>query len=490
MRGFDRRRDAPKFLRTGYLAHHIRCLPAWSSTYQAPDPIHFADYSDLADEFAAIWVRDEPMDPPVPFGYPKPTGPLRTLTLLTPRDNARLRAVAGAVIEVAEGKLPKNVFSARVAAMPPMWKFKVHPYYKFIREVKRAIREWSCTGMVRTDVRDFFPSLQAEAVLRCLWDAGCDEPSVIFLVNAMMECEDRHICRGLPIGPEASAVIGSFYLLPVDLAMGVASCDQHRYMDDMAYLHGAAMDRDWGLALFDEALDAVYLKRSEEKTHHASNPLDALALVERTDLAYVVAYTRRIPGISIDFVKEAFDEVARGTTVDVPAMRSCLNALGSAHDPYAVQALVERRDLFDAEPKAAGDYLCLLPPSRVLANELCNQLESRAREATRLHVLRAVECHGTGTKEAVELLERAASHDEVGPVRAWALAAYSSSDGYNAFDLLEATASIESKEVRRAAILSLRRSPRVGRKFGARLLSGGSQDLALSSRWALSHAAA
>jgi hypothetical protein len=486
----DRRLDAPKFLRTGYLAHHIRCLPAWSDTYQAPDPIHFADYSDLADEFAALWIRNKPMDPPVAFRYPKPTGPLRTLTLLTPRDSSRLRAVAGAVIEVAEGKLAKNVFSARVGAVPPMWKFKTHPYYKFVSQVKRAIREWACTGMVRTDVHDFFPSLEADAVLRYLWDAKCDEPSVIFLVNAMMECEDRRVCTGLPIGPEASAVIGSFYLLPVDAAMGNASCDQHRYMDDMAYLHGPAMDKNWGLALLDEALDALHLKRSEEKTFHASSPLEALALIERMDLAYVVAYQRRIPGITIDFVKETFDEVVRGTSVDVPALRSCLRALGSAHDPYAVGAIVERADLFDAEPKAVGDYLCLLPPSRDLANVFCRQVRSRSLEATRLHILRAVETHGASPRQGIELLERAASNAEIEPVRSWAVAAYASADGYSAFDLLEATRSVESKEVRRAAILGLRRAPHVGRKYAARELSRGSQELDLSSRWALSHAAA
>jgi hypothetical protein len=371
-----------------------------------------------------------------------------------------------------------------------MWRFKSHSYYKFIRDVKKAIREWTFSGMVRTDVHDFFPSLQAEGILRSLWDSGCDQPSAISFVNAMMECEDRRVCKGMAIGPEASAVVGTYYLLPVDSAMAAASCDEYRYMDDIIYLHPGHLTKDGGLAILDEALGAVGVKRSSDKTHRADNPIDALALVERFDLAYVVAYMRRIPGVSIDVVKEVFDELIDAVPLDVPALRSCLNALSSSHDPHAVQALVERTELFDADPRMAADYLRMLPPSELLATELWKQLEGRTLEATRLHLLRSIECHGAASNVGVDLLDHATSEDELAPVRAWAITAYGRSYGYNTFDLLEATRTVESADVRRAAILTLRRAELVGRKYAARMLAQDSPDLALSASWALSQAAA
>jgi hypothetical protein len=233
-----------KYITRAILAHHCGPLRPWSYLHQVPDPADYADIADLASEFAWLWVQgDGHPEKALAFSYPKALGD-RRLSLISPRDNVRLRAAAGAVLEMADTVLnPKAVFSARAGTKLPYWTFQTHGYKKFQDAAKREIRDWTFGRMTRSDISNYFGSIPLEKLLQVLWDAECDRESVIFLLQTMLAWADAPGgAPGLAIGPEASAIMGSFFLHPVDTAMSEMVGVRFRYMDDTADFYPSTID--------------------------------------------------------------------------------------------------------------------------------------------------------------------------------------------------------------------------------------------------------
>ena len=87
--------------------------------------------------------------------------------------------------------------------------------------------------MAETDISAYFDFVKHELLLPELITLGAD-PSIIDRLREMLRVWGITPNTGLPQGPNASRLLGNFYLNPVDAAM-----DQHpgiryfRYMDDI-----------------------------------------------------------------------------------------------------------------------------------------------------------------------------------------------------------------------------------------------------------------
>lgn len=476
------------YLRPEVLRHHICTLAEWSRHCQLPDPVHYQDHVDTAADLALVWRRDGPPDSVELFPYPKASGAMRQLAVVTARDHTRLRASTATVAEIAQQKLNDHCYSAKLAAPPPNWTFKSHLYFKFIHGAIKRIKEWECAGMVRTDVESYFPSISVEALLRALWDSGCDKESIRFIVQTLLTWQDTcRELRGIPIGPEACALLGTFFLDPIDVVLEAKAQAFFRYMDDIAYLYGEDLAQDRGYGLLDEALARLGLMRSEDKTHYAESPGAAIDLMRRRDLASVEAYIRLMPNVPIGPVKAFFDEVVMPTSpVDLQGLRKCLAAFLSAKDMHAVYPLLNSPAVFDSDPKGCANYLQSFVSNHDVGRSMARRLTRLdVPAASRVHMIRVLAATKLDQSVAQSLLTMAGNAAAKIPERVWAVSAYGHANSYNANDVLDALAETRSTDVRRAAILTMRGRRDRGRRYVGHELSKGSEALKLSTDWAL-----
>lgn len=117
--------------------------------------------------------------------------------------------------------------------------------------------------VVRTDVADFYPSVDPVVLHRVIAGAGA-EPEDARLAADMLEAWGAHGYAGIPVGPAPSAVLSNAVLRPVDEALG--GFRLLRWVDD--YLIGARGEREAQEVLdrMDESLGALGLKRQPRKT--------------------------------------------------------------------------------------------------------------------------------------------------------------------------------------------------------------------------------
>ncbi len=415
-------KSRPAYLSAESLEFQIARLRDWSQYTQVPDPVHYLDYLETAHDLARIWIRDGDPGPLTLFPYPKASGAMRALSIVAPRDNARLRAAVGAVLDVSAKRLGEDTFCTKLVLPPPRWKLRQHLYFKFVHRARHNVRKWECEEMIRTDVQAYFPSISIETMLRTLWDADCDRECCRFVVQHILDWQDAvPQLSGLPIGPEPFAILGSFFLEPVDRAMRARATWFLRYMDDMTYGcdHDLAQSNH-GYELLDEALADLGLVRSTSKSHPANNPTDALELISRSDLDYIEAYLRRMPGVRTDLATTA------------------------SHRSF----------------------------------------DKNTSPASRLHYLRVVAASHSSRQCGYDALSLAQRETLSGPERTWAVWAYGNSRAYNVTDLADALKREHDPTVRRAGILTLRRAdPRFKRDVG-RLLAKGDEELHLSADWA------
>jgi hypothetical protein len=484
-----RNREGGRHVTYAAFRHHIESLPQWSQGHQVPDPVDYADLVAGADEIAGIWWRSLPeRDPALAFRYPKKSGSQRILTLVTPRENTWLRAVCTAVLEIAGMRVPTTVFSAALLTQPPFWRFKSHQYQKFVRSAKRAIRGWACAGMYRTDVENYYPSVDLDRLLSVFVESAVEPPGATFLVDTFRRWGTETCSSGIPIGPEASGVCGTFFLHPVDAALSAATRHHCRYTDDIVNLYGPELGSDAWFDVIDSALASLALQRSMIKTHHAATPEDAIHLMERADLASVDAYSRGIPGIGPDTVREYYDtHIARSPDIDVPALRACLRAFRTRLDRYPIDSFIDNPAVIDADPQVIGRYLAALPRDRELGDACIDLIGRHELEASRLHLIRGARHHGVSKTRADRALAAAADAAEPEPVRVWALAA-SAAGSADPADLVDVARADGGLALHRGAIVALCRAASRPAKLAVDALAGADQQLSVSARWSIAAA--
>jgi hypothetical protein len=87
--------------------------------------------------------------------------------------------------------------------------------------------------MYRTDVAGYYPSVDAEQLQSTMQESGCLVPAAVLILKVLREWQLRDGLKGLPIGPEVSAVIGNFLLRPVDRSLEANRYEYLRWSDDI-----------------------------------------------------------------------------------------------------------------------------------------------------------------------------------------------------------------------------------------------------------------
>jgi len=203
-----------------------------------PDVLLYED--DLADPTNLIMAATERIDShtahDLAIEIPVPKSPFfhRNAVNLSLIDRLAFHAVVASFAEAIEEVASDSVYSARLSDKKT----------RLLRKGRNAWLAWrhavveelnNGSGyMVETDVTAYFDFVKHEILLQELQNLSPDKRQLIVPLRRMLKEWSRTQNTGIPQGPDASRVLGNFYLDVVDHRMGdILSVKYFRYMDDI-----------------------------------------------------------------------------------------------------------------------------------------------------------------------------------------------------------------------------------------------------------------
>jgi hypothetical protein len=198
----------------------------------------------------------------------------RTLTWLHPALAGRYVALVAAIADAVESRLATAVAANRVVSAsvtPPT--IRLAPWRveraEFAARLARLSRE--APYLVFADVRDCYGAIRPAVVEASLERLGC-EPASVRAVGSFLRSLARRGVRGLPIGPDASAVLANAVLARVDDSLAAARLHHLRWVDDVVVATAGRGGAAAVLELLAEALADVGLELNELKTKIVRDP--------------------------------------------------------------------------------------------------------------------------------------------------------------------------------------------------------------------------
>jgi hypothetical protein len=196
--------------------------------------------------------------PPGPIRWERhaaPGGGERWVAHLRPRDDRTYRRLVAPLVPAIERTLGPRAFANRADASGVLRPWR--PAWRAWRRAARSAAADGVTVVVVSDVRDCYGSI-GERALRSLGPGDEVDRFLGGLADAGV--------RGLPIGPDPSAILANAILAIADREAAAAGCRPIRWVDDVVF---AAAGRRAAQRAFDawrRALDDLGLAANDDKT--------------------------------------------------------------------------------------------------------------------------------------------------------------------------------------------------------------------------------
>ncbi|MGH2636831.1 MAG: RNA-directed DNA polymerase [Actinomycetota bacterium] len=198
----------------------------------------------------------------------------RELVVLHPTLAARYVSLVAAVAPAVEARLPASVAANRLAAAgvdPPT--LRLAPWRaereSFADRLARLLADARC--VVVADVRACYGSISPRVAREALIGLGCRGGDAL-AVQAFLARLIPLGVRGLPVGPDPSAVLANAVLSTADRALAVAGVRHLRWVDDVVATVDGPRDAERLLAVLRRALGRLGLELNEAKTRIVREP--------------------------------------------------------------------------------------------------------------------------------------------------------------------------------------------------------------------------
>jgi hypothetical protein len=204
----------------------------------------------------------------------KPTGGVRWVTRLDPAGAARYREAVRPLAGRIERSLGPEVFAVRAIPRGSGWELRpwgpARAAWRWT--LRRAIRGATPgTSFAVADVRDCYASISPGTIGAVLG------PEAAHAITVLRHLHDLGV-RGLPVGPDASAILANALLGRLDRAVLRAGASHVRWVDDFV-VWGAAEDVRRSLAALAAAAAEMGLDLHPDKTRVLSDRHEARALM-------------------------------------------------------------------------------------------------------------------------------------------------------------------------------------------------------------------
>ena len=204
---------------------------------------------------------------------PKPGGGRRWLTRLDPAADAEYRLVVRPLAGRIERALGPEAFAIRTrpASVGPTlapWAPARAAWRRTLRGVLRGAAPG--TAFAVADVRDCYGSISAETIASLL---GPEAAHAVAFLRRLQE----HGARGLPIGPDPSAILANAVLGEVDRAVRETGARHVRWVDDVV-LWGPRADVGRALVALEDVTGRMGLTLHERKTRPLADIHEARAV--------------------------------------------------------------------------------------------------------------------------------------------------------------------------------------------------------------------
>lgn len=210
-----------------------------------------------------------PSVPLVRFVRVRQAGIERSFALLDAQTRARYIHLVARSADAIESQLAPAVLANRVAASgldPPELRLRPWRLERRLFAARLADLVSRRGAIAFADVRRCYASISPSIVGRTLRLAGIGTADDIEDLLTALE----HVgVRGLPVGPDASAVLANVVLAPVDRALREAGIDHLRWVDDVVL---SGPDLQAAVSTLRRALGRIGLRLNERKTRIVLDP--------------------------------------------------------------------------------------------------------------------------------------------------------------------------------------------------------------------------
>lgn len=450
----------------------VQAGASWVQTRDIPDVIGWADFRTVPDLAAAAINerrnRGVIVSAAHHFPHPKGFGPAnRWMTVVDPLDEVAFRIDIGRVAHHLDGALGAEVLSYRLKTAGPGW--TVGDFKYGVGERRRrlvATLDRSFRGVGALDVANYYPSIDLGALRATLMELGVPKADADPLMAMLHAWQDIWNVRGVPVGPEASGLLGNVMLVCVDAEVA-ERCDVFtRYTDD--YLVSIDDEAFAGLvAVVGEALTRISLELNDSKVQHRSERQGAEMLLIDPAISDLARSLSIDAERGVQLVREAIAVEAHAEAPNETRFRWCLKVLLNRGDSFAVPLFEANPSLARMSPKGFGAYMSKMATARKVDHEwlVSTIVAEPTPDTAAVQMHAALACSQVRiSKSVIRPVEVLALHPGTNvPLRVAAVGMWAASEGGKLGQALDAAVAVGLPQHRRALIAASRCWPE-GRK--------------------------
>lgn len=428
------------------------------------------------------------------YRWPKNQGGYRLMTWIDPLDLILYRCLVGRLVNQMYTVLDReHVLAARLVSGPPGWQLARHGGAVRERSEKAlaALRVPGQAVLGVFDVKDYFKQISRNLLCSQLRVIPGPKRSTQYLLDWLRLLETDFGVKGLPVGCDASSVIGNYLLVTADQLFAELGVTYLRYMDDTWSFVASPQRYENLLARYSHELGTLGLEPNLAKCDFYVS-LSAQEAIRSSLNEYLDDELREASETGATAARDLFSAAMVEPFKLQREFRRAISRLTVHRCTDAVSVLRAQPDLLRVAPYQWGKYLPTLVSDPTVRSKL--DVDWILEEAVgpveqndvawRVTFLRAAAAMQAPKGAGQRLLDRAMDHRSPTPVRVIAAHAWGRAEGWKPKRAVEAAEIVGDYSARRAltATLAARRGDRKMASWIRRLRSA-EPDLAPTLRW-------
>jgi len=415
----------------------------------------------------------------------------RTLLVPHPYDELWYRALVGQVATTVDMRLGPEVLSYRLQTLGPGWQCLDYRYGMSHKrdEIRSFVAGSDFGALGLMDVKDYYPGVKSDTLADELNGLGCRDGDVEAVCRWLGAWQEYWAVLGIPVGPEASGILGNAALASIDRRLRAEGFRFRRYTDDYTFFLQDAASWDGVFMLMKDQLSRLGLTLNPEKVKCVLTRKRALKEGLNLDIERIKLLAARGDERA---PSECLSLLAREAEAPHPnsnALRYCLGFLGRDGRPEGLFHLRKRIELLQLAPRKWGQYLTTLRERGLIdAEELVDlglRDESPKTALGRSHVLLAARGARMGRSDGMRLegLVLQSQPSAPIPIRCVAVELWSRSDRWKPSRAEELVWNLGDSHLRRALVLTLKSAEGKKQRRILERLRVGAPHLQVSIDW-------